>query len=210
MMKNLYILGAGSVGGHIALNISLYKMGYENIYFLDDDIQKIGSIYYGFKVISNIDYLFRLDENADVLIGIAFPKIKEFIIKRLQTKTNLNFPSFIAGNSWISQHVKIGRGCIIYPHSSINYGSVLEDFVVINMNTALGHHSRIGPFTSIAPGVSLGGYTKIGKCVEIGIGASTIQGISIGDYSIVGGNAMVTKSFPENSKIIGVPAILKK
>ena len=47
---------------------------------------------------------------------------------------------------------------------------------------------------------------KIGENVEIGAGAKIIGPIEIGAGSIIGANAVVTKSFPKNSVLIGVPA----
>jgi maltose O-acetyltransferase len=50
----------------------------------------------------------------------------------------------------------------------------------------------------------------IGNNVWIGTRAILMPGISIGDNSIVGAGAVVTKSFPSNSVLAGVPAKLIK
>ncbi len=42
--------------------------------------------------------------------------------------------------------------------------------------------------------------------VEIGAGAKIIGSVKIGKNSKIGANAVVTKSFPENSVLVGVPA----
>ena len=42
--------------------------------------------------------------------------------------------------------------------------------------------------------------------VDIGIGAKIIGGVRIGKNSTVGTNAVVTKSFPEQSILVGAPA----
>lgn len=47
---------------------------------------------------------------------------------------------------------------------------------------------------------------KIGKNVNIGAGAKIIGDIYVGDNSIIGANTVVTKSFPKNSILVGVPA----
>lgn len=50
---------------------------------------------------------------------------------------------------------------------------------------------------------------RIGDRVWIGDGVYIREGVSIGNDCIVGANAVVTKSFPDGTVIVGVPAIAK-
>ena len=54
------------------------------------------------------------------------------------------------------------------------------------------------------------GPPTIGDDVWIGPGARILGDISIGNNSVIGANAVVTKSFPANSVVGGVPARLLK
>ena len=47
---------------------------------------------------------------------------------------------------------------------------------------------------------------KIGNNVWIGYGVYIMPGVNIGDNSIIGAHAVVTKSIPPNSVAVGVPA----
>jgi acyl-[acyl carrier protein]--UDP-N-acetylglucosamine O-acyltransferase len=82
----------------------------------------------------------------------------------------------------------------------------IGDFVVMNMNCAIGHNCSIGQYSSFFPGVNLGGFTIIEDAVEMGIGASTKQFIKVGNNAIVGGNAMLVKNVSPNTTVVGVPA----
>ena len=206
-MNELYIIGAGSVGGHLATNISSYSQDYNIVGFFDDDEKKIGKLFCGYPVLAPINQSLILP-GISLFIGIAFPELKRTIFQNFKESKNYFWPSFIHKSAWVSEEVNVGMGSIIYPGSSINYGSKIGDFVVVNMNCAIGHHTNIGLFSSLAPSVSTGGHTNFGNCVDVGIGVSTIQGVNIGDDSIIGGQAMITKSFPPKSKIIGIPAKL--
>ena len=50
---------------------------------------------------------------------------------------------------------------------------------------------------------------KIGNDVDIGAGAKLLGPIVIGNNVSIGANAVVTKSIPDNSIAVGVPAIIK-
>lgn len=206
MKTKLYIVGAGSVGCHIAFNYDSYNIECELFGFLDDDVNKIGKVISGLKVFDNVDYLLKVTEKTAVIIGIAFPQMKKKIIERLSSNKNLFYPALISSRAWFSNGNKVGIGSIIYPGCSINYESVIGDFVLINMNCALGHHANIGNYSSLAPGVNFGGHTTVGEAVDIGIGVSTIQNISIGSNSIIGGQSMLIEDVLPNSKIAGIPA----
>ncbi len=205
-MKELYIIGAGSVGCHVASNLDLYNLQYDRVYFIDDDANKRNHIFYGCEVVGGMDFLLAFETHADVILGIAFPSFKKKVADKLISNDNLNFLSIVAKNSWISSDVFLGSGCIVYPNTSINYGTNIGDFVTVNMNCAIGHHAEIGNFVSLAPGVKLGGHTKVGFCADIGIGASTLQGLTIGENTIVGGQSLVNKNLGRGVKVVGVPA----
>jgi acetyltransferase-like isoleucine patch superfamily enzyme len=49
---------------------------------------------------------------------------------------------------------------------------------------------------------------EVGSNVWIGYGACVLRGVRVGDNSIVGTNAVVTKDVPANSVVGGVPAKL--
>jgi len=204
-MKDILIIGAGSVGGHIATNWSEYNSNHNLCGFLDDDPKKHGKIFCGLPVLGDLSWLVDKSDVA-IVIGIAFPKVKMEIFTRLYNIGNFEFPNLISSQAWISKNVKIGIGSIIYPNSSINYECNIGDFVVINMNCALGHNTKIANYSSLGPGVNLGGFNSIGYAVDIGIGSSTKQNITIQDFSIIGGQAMVLNDIPSHSKYIGVPA----
>lgn len=205
MKKELYIIGAGGIGGHVALNIEEYSNEYSIAGFFDDDPAKVGTLQFGSEVIGEVDLVSNI-KNAEVVIGIAFPRIKQKIIDKLSVNPTIQYPSFIHKCAWISREVSIGKGCIIYPGTTINFGSEIDNFVVLNANCSLGHHTKVGAYSSLAPGVNTGGHTTFEECVDVGIGVSTIQDMIIGEGSVIGGQSMITKHIKPGSTVAGVPA----
>lgn len=78
----------------------------------------------------------------------------------------------------------------------INSNSTIKDNVIIRQQVTIGNK-----------GVDeANGCPVIEENVEIGAGAKIIGNIKIGRNTKIGANAVVTKSFPENSILVGVPA----
>jgi sugar O-acyltransferase (sialic acid O-acetyltransferase NeuD family) len=208
-MRNLIIIGAGSVGGHIANNLKLYGLEDRLLGFLDDDVKKQGGYMFGYPVIGPVSWI--LDQvDCDVVIGIAFPSIKKKILDLISVNESLNYPTLIARDSWISNDCTVGKGSIVYPGVCVNYGSVIDEFVVLNMNCAIGHNCTVSSYCSLAPGVNLGGHTYLEESVQMGIGASTVQSSVIGKGAIVGGQAMVIHHVPSEVTVVGVPAASRR
>lgn len=204
-MKKLLIIGAGNVGGFLAYNLNLFATPYELIGFLDDDPQKIGQTVFGVEVIGSSQKIrdFAPSEVA-VAVGIAYPSIRKKICDTLLEMYDC--PSFVSKNAWISNQVSIGRGSIIYPGVSVNHESDIGDFVIMNMNCAIGHNCTIASFSTLAPGVNFAGFTYVEESVDIGIGVSTRQRARIGQGAVVGGQSMVVSDIPSYAKAYGVPA----
>jgi acetyltransferase-like isoleucine patch superfamily enzyme len=79
-------------------------------------------------------------------------------------------------------------------------------FVTFNFDITVGHDCTVGDYATLAPGVHLSGYTKVGTGANLGAGTVTIPNVEIGDWSIIGAGAVVTKSLPPNCTAVGVPA----
>lgn len=204
MKKNCIIIGAGSVGGFVVHNFEPLSDEYELIGFLDDDEQKLNKLIFGKKVLGKISEINKYLD-CHFILGIAFPKIKDNIIRNI-LHLNPTFLTYISPEAWISNSVSIGEGVIIYPGATINYETVVGNFVTINMNCTVGHNCILSDFTTLAPSVSLAGHTNCEKGVDMGIGSSTRQNARIGEFAIVGGQAMVINDIEKNSVVGGIPA----
>jgi acetyltransferase-like isoleucine patch superfamily enzyme len=90
------------------------------------------------------------------------------------------------------QHVSIGRECI-----------VADRVMLIDFDHGV---------TEVERPVRLQGIYKrdvrVGHNVWVGYGACVLRGVTIGDNAIVGTNAVVTREFPANAVLGGVPARL--
>lgn len=110
---------------------------------------------------------------------------------------------------WSAQSARWITGIEIHPGASIGSGFFIDH----GMGVVIGETAEIGKDVTLYHGVTLGGtsvnkgkrHPTIGDRVVIGAGAKVLGAITIGEDSRVGANAVVVKSVPANSVVVGVP-----
>ena len=153
-----------------------------------------------------IDALNLVTQKIAVAIGIGDPRIKAKIISRL-TNENLSFPTLIHPNALVSNDdVKIGKGTIICAGCIITCNIKIGDFVTLNLCCTVGHDTIIDNYASFMPTVNISGEVEIEEGVYVGTGAKIINQLKIGEYTIVGSGAVVSKSLPAKCTAVGIPA----
>ncbi len=108
-----------------------------------------------------------------------------------------------------SSAVRLVTGVEIHP------GAVLGERVFMDhaSGIVIGETAVVGDDVTIYQGVTLGGtsleggvrHPNIGNRVTIGAGAKILGPITVGDECRIGANAVVVKSAPPNSVVMGVP-----
>lgn len=105
----------------------------------------------------------------------------------------------IGSNTYIGPNSNIGIGGYIYIGEYCQIGS---NFIAVSENHGITEDGFPTLDFVTRKGISIGRNCWIGHRVTV------LDGVNIGDNSIIGAGAVVTKSFPENSVIAGVPAKL--
>jgi serine O-acetyltransferase len=110
---------------------------------------------------------------------------------------------------WLSQFARWLTGIEIHPGATIGPGFFIDH----GMGVVIGETAEVGADVTLYHGVTLGGtnlnkgkrHPTIGDRVVIGAGAKVLGAIEIGADSRIGANAVVVKSVPPNSVVVGVP-----
>lgn len=108
----------------------------------------------------------------------------------------------IGNNVEIGANTTIDRGTI--ENTVIGENTKIDDLVMI------GHNCKIGKGCLIVSQVGIAGSCIIGDRVVIAGQAGLADHIEIGSDTIITAKAGVTKSFPEKSIIVGIPAVPRK
>ncbi|TDS65010.1 acetyltransferase [Myroides indicus] len=208
-MKDIAIFGAGGFGREVKTIIDAINKKKPNTYnfigFYDDGIDK-GTIINNFPVLGGIKELNQVEEGLALIVSIGDPKIKKKILDNI-INSNIVYPTIIHPNVSISNDdVLIGSGTIICEGTIITCNIKIGDFVIFNLMCTVGHDTVIEDYCAFMPSVNISGEVHIQKSVYIGTGAKIINLLKIGENTIVGAGAVVSKTLPANCTAVGIPA----
>ena len=114
------------------------------------------------------------------------------------------------GGTIIENNVEIGANTYVTKGALKN--THIKKGVKIALSVCIGHNVVIGENSIVLSNAIIGGSTIVGKDCWISITASIKDGLIIGNKSIVGVGAVVTKNVAPNITVIGNPAkeLIKK
>lgn len=210
-MKNeaIVIYGASGFGREVAWLVESCQDNRIVVCFIDDDEKKQGANLNGIPILG-LEQAAERYADAKIVGGIGNPKIRETLMKKA-ARCGFNFGTVIHPRVEMSKWVHMGIGAVICAGNIFTTNIRVGKHVQINLACTIGHDVVIGDYATLAPGVHISGCVEIGKRTYIGSGAVIINGtpdepIVIGDDSVIGAGACVTKSIPSGQTWGGVPA----
>lgn len=170
--------------------------------------------------------------DPDVLLGYLTPrKIKDLTL-RIGERAQIRSGSVIYAGSTIGKGLATGHNVIIreeneigdhfsiWSNSVIDYGCKIGSKVKIHSNVYVAQFTTIEDDVFLAPGVTVANDIHPGcefsqpcmkgptikKGAQIGVNVTLLPFITIGECSLVGSGAVVTKDVPPRSVVFGNPA----
>jgi sugar O-acyltransferase (sialic acid O-acetyltransferase NeuD family) len=197
-MNRLVIIGAGGHGKVLADNA--LKNGYTDICFVDDRAE--GKCM-GFPIVgTSADIPSINDGKTDFVIGIG----KNSVRKKIAQTYDVNWVSLIHPSAQIAVNVSVGKGTVVMAGAVINACATVEAHCIINTRAVIEHDNVIEDYVHISPNAALGGTVHIAEQTHIGIGATVINNIEICGNCIIGAGAVIVRNIEEAGTYVGVPA----
>lgn len=207
-MNSFAIIGAGGHGTSLMQFFLDDSINGTLLGFIDDNAgRKVQS----YSVIHSLQKLLEGEVHSEVdayLLAFGENNFRRKIYEKLHS--HIDIPTVIHKTAFVSETVRLGKGCQIFGNSYLNISCELGDNSIINTGSILEHEVTIGANSNISPSVTISGQVNIGNNVFIGTGAAIRNNIEIGDNVIIGMGAVVISDISANSMALGNPAKIVK
>lgn len=213
MTQPIYAVYGVSGCGRGVMPLAREQLRRENIpsdrlVFIDDNPDDL--TVNGQRVLTYPEFIETKASEHHVAIAIADSISREKLASRCSKDGILPW-CISASNIVIMDNVKIGEGSILCPFVTLTSNIQIGRYFQANLYSYIEHDCVIGDFVTFAPAVKCNGNIIIENHAFIGAGAVIRQGspdkpLVIGEGSVIGMGAVVTKSVVPGDTVAGNPA----
>ena len=205
----LVIFGAGGLGREVLLLLQQLNESHPTWDvrgFYDDQTPATPTVA-GLPYLGTSADLNATPQPLAVAIAVGSSAGRAAVVERLSSPL-LSFPALVHPRVALAprQRIALGEGCIIQQGCILTCDIVLGRFVVLNLGCTVGHDAVLDDFCSLMPHANVSGAAQLGAGTYLGTNTTVIQGVHIGENTIVGAGAVAVRDLPANITAVGVPA----
>lgn len=162
-----------------------------------------GQVLDGHPVYKSLEY----ESELLFTMGVGDPKTKEKLWNKMISWGLKPAPPILHRSSVIGKNSYIDHGSVICPNAVVTCDCSIGKGFILNLGASVGHDCRIGPFVTVSPGANISGNCNLGAYAYVGTNSAIREKIRMGDRSVLGGGAFLTKHIPNDEIWGGVPAV---
>jgi sugar O-acyltransferase (sialic acid O-acetyltransferase NeuD family) len=165
----------------------------------------------GFDVISEEKFFKSATSGTESFVIAIGENSKRIQLVKKSKNQGLHPIGIVSRFARVGYSVFLGDGVILCPGVTIMPHVVIGNYFQGHLNSYVAHDCVLGDFVTLLPGAICSGRVEIKNNVTIGAGASIKNGsrskpLTIGEDSVVGIGAVVTKDVPSGCVVVGNPA----
>lgn len=203
-MKNIVIIGAGDLGKEVVWlieDINKRRPTYLILGFLDDDEEKIGGEFCGYKVLGTIEQLEEISRRTPfaAVIAIQDGSVRREIVEKhdefKEWESIIHPTAVTAGSS------PVGTGSVVFPQVTVSVDTKLGKFDLLYIHATVCNDCRIGDYVSIMSGASVSERAEIGDECFLAAGSTVYPHKKLGRQVKVGVEATVGKDCDDGEEV---------
>ena len=204
MFKPLVIIGAG---GHASvLAETLLTEGRQIIAVVSPEIIMDSSPFAGINRLTTDESLLTTysPEQVELVNGMGATPGNDlhFRLFNYFSEHGYYFVSVVSPNATVCKSAQLADGVQIMAGAIVQTNAIVGMNCIINSGAIIEHDCCIGAHNHIAPSATLSGGVITESQVHVGTGACVIQGIKIGNKSVIGAGCSVVRDVPAMQVII--------
>lgn len=203
--ERLVIIGAGGFGREAAWLAGSLPDSWDLVGFVDDNDAVQGATISGLPVLGRLSEIERYADTW-MVVAVGSPRIRKKIVERLLELGRTQFATLIHPSAHVNKFSCIGEGSIVIAGAFISDKTVLGRHCICNVNSAVGHDTVIGDFSTIAGHVDICGNVSIGRGSEFGAGSVVVPGVEVGAGSLCCAGSVVANKVAPGAVVAGNPA----
>lgn len=188
-MKNIVIIGAGDLGKEVVWlieDINKRSPTYVILGFLDDDREKLGGEFYGYRVLGGTEQLEEIGGRAPLSAVIA---IQDGGVRRKIVEAHKGFDdweSVVHPTAVIAGSSPVGTGSVVFPQVTVSVDTRLGKFDLLYIHATVCNDCRIGDYVSVMAGASVSERAEIGDECFLAAGSTVPPHKKLGRGTEVG------------------------
>lgn len=148
-----------------------------------------------------------LKQGDSFFVGLGDNTIRKKLIEE-GLSLGLKLINIVHPTAFISKTACIkGFGCVLLPGAVLHTNAVINQGVILNSGCVVEHDCEVGEYSHISVNAAMGGGVRVGKGCLVGVNATILPNLSLGDFSVLAGGAVLTKS--GGGVLVGNPARVK-
>lgn len=204
IMKEVIIVGAGDLGKEtvwLIEDINRKKRTYLILGFLDDDREKTGKEFYGYKILGTTERLEELESRPRVSAVLA---IQDGGIRKKIAEEHKNFQAWetlIHPTAVIAQTVKLGMGSIVFPYVTISVDCTMGKFGLYYLNATVSNDCVFGDYVSVMTGARVSEHVAVGEGSCLSAGSCIYPHKTLGCRVSTAAGTTVSKDYGDNVRV---------
>lgn len=198
-MSESIILIGGS--GHARVIIDCIRASGGSVAGILDDGLDVGIMVHGVPVLGKTgDWKQYAAHRFLIAIG------NNMVRRRIADQVEVQWATIVHPAAVISPYAEIGAGTVVMPRAVVNAGARIGCHCIINTGAIVEHDNVLDDYVHISPNAALGGTVAVGEGTHVGIGVCVCNNTVICAGCTIGAGTVVVKDIAQPGTYVGVPA----